>query len=133
MCLLLGFDKEAMDKRKISFEKKLEERPTLDELCEHIHIVDKWHQFGIILKLDPKKLNAIEQQPVEASYKTLKMFELWLNTNPYATRQQVIDALKKGVIEENTIAHKYEQTLKQLCISIGEWLQLVTLLLSASA
>ena len=58
-------------------------------------------------------MDNIRRQPDDFTYKTLKMFELWLDTNPNATRRQVIDTLKKGVIEENTIAHKYEQSLKK--------------------
>ena len=105
--------KYAMAERNISFEEILKEKPALDELCEHIHIGGKWYQFGILLKLDSKKLDDIRRQPDDFTYKTLKMFELWLDTNPDATRRQVIDTLKKEVIEENTVAHKYEQLLKK--------------------
>ena len=112
---------EAMTTRNRSFEKLLEEKPTLDELCEHIRIGDKWYQFGILLKLDSKKLNDIHRRPDDSTYNTLKMFQLWLNTNPHATRRQIIDALRKEVIEENTIAHEYELVvLRQYCISAGE-------------
>ena len=48
------------------------------------------------------------------------MFEMWLVTNPHATRRQVIDALRKEVIKENTIAHEYEQILKMSRCSSGE-------------
>ena len=102
-----------MAKGNLSFEKILEEKPALDELCEHIHISGKWYQFGILLKLDSKKLDDIRRQPDDSTYKTLKMFELWLDTNPNATRRQVIDTLKKKIIEENTVAHEYEQILKK--------------------
>ena len=113
--------KEAMAATNLSFEKLLEEKPTLDELCEHIRIGSKWYQFGILLKLDSKKLDNIHKQPDDSTYKTLKMFELWLDTNPHATRRQVLDALRKEVIEENTIAHKYELVvLRKCCISAGE-------------
>ena len=102
-----------MAEGNLSFEKILEEKPALDELCEHIHIGSKWYQFGILLKLDSKKLDDIRRQPDDSTYKTLKMFELWLDTNPNATRRQVIDTLKKKIIEENTVAHEYEQILKK--------------------
>ena len=112
---------EAMTTRNRSFEKLLEEKPTLDELCEHIRIGDKWYQFGILLKLDSKKLNDIHRRPDDSTYNTLKMFELWLNTKPHATRRQIIDALRKEVIKENTIAHDYELViLRKSCISAGE-------------
>ena len=102
-----------MAEANLSFEEMLGEKPTLHELCEHIHIGHKWYQFGILLQLDPKKLDDIDRTPNDSTKKTSKMFELWLGTNPNATRRQVIDTLKKEVIEENTIAHKYEQSLKK--------------------
>ena len=109
VCLL----RQTMAEGNLSFEKILEEKPALDELCEHIHIGGKWYQFGILLKLDSKKLDDIRRQPDDSTYKTLKMFELWLDTNPNATRRQVIDTLRKEVIEEITVAHKYEQIFKK--------------------
>ena len=42
------------------------------------------------------------------------MFKLWLGTNPHTTRKHVLDPLRKEVIEENTIAQKYEKILKCL-------------------
>ena len=114
-------DKEAMAAINLSFQKLLEEKPALDELCEHIRIGSKWYQFGILLKLDSKKLDDICKQSDDSTYKTLKMFELWLDTNPHSTRRQVIDTLKKEVIEEITVAHKYELVLlRKCCISTGE-------------
>ena len=107
--------------RNLSFEEILEEKPTLDELCEHIRIGSKWYQLGIQLKLNAKKLEDIHKLPDDSTYKTTKMFELWLDTKPDATRRQVIDTLKKKIIEENTIAHEYELVmLRKCCISDGE-------------
>ena len=87
----------------------LEEKPTLYELCEHIRIGSKWYQLGILLKLDSKKLDDIHKLPEDSSYKTTKMFELWLDTNPCATRRQVIDALGKEVIGKVNVAQQYKQ------------------------
>ena len=111
----------------LSFEKLLEEKPALDELCEHIRIGSKWYQLGILLKLDPKKLrDDIQKLPEDSIYKTSRMFELWLDTNPNATRRQVIDALNKEIIKEITIAHEYELVLlKKCCISTGERIWLI--------
>ena len=39
----------------------LNEKPTIKELCEYIHIGSKWYQLGIILKLDVKKLEDIHK------------------------------------------------------------------------
>ena len=109
-----------MASKNLSFEKILAEKPTLTELCEHIRIGGNWYQLGIQLNLDHKRLNDIHKLPEDSTYKTTKMFELWLDTNPHATRRQVLDALRKEVIKENTIAHEYEQTLKMSCSSSGE-------------
>ena len=105
--------KEAMATGNLSFEEILVEKPTLDELCEHIRIGSKWYQLGIQLKLNAKKLEDIHKLPDDSIYKTTKMFELWLDTKPDATRRQVIDALRKEVIEEITVAHEYEQMLRK--------------------
>ena len=99
--------------RDPSFEI-LEERPTLAELCEHIRIGTKWYHLGFQLKLSPEKLEAIHKLPDDSTYKTTKMFELWLDTKPDATRRQVIDALRKDVIGEITISHEYEVALREL-------------------
>ena len=112
-----------MAARNLSFQKLLEEKPTLDELCEHIRIGSKWYQLGIQLKLGPKKLrDDIQKLPEDCTYKTSRMFELWLDTNPNATRRQVVDALRKEVIKEITIAHDYDLVLlRKCCISTGEY------------
>ena len=115
------YEDQVMAARNVSFQKILDEKPRLDELCEHIRIGGKWYQLGILLKLDPKKLrDDIQKLPEDSTYKTSRMFELWLDTKPDATRRQVVDALKKEVIEEITIAHEYEETLRKSCISAGK-------------
>ena len=106
-------DKEAMSTRNLSFEKILEEKPTLDELCEHIRIGSKWYLLGIMLKLDVKKLEDIYKLPDDSIYKTVKMFELWLDMKPDATRRQMIDALRKEAIEEIAVSRVYEKMLRE--------------------
>ena len=54
VCLL---EKEAMAIRNLLFEKKLEEKPTLDELCEYIRIGSKWYHLEVLLKLSDVKLD----------------------------------------------------------------------------
>ena len=109
-----------MTARNLTFEQILDEKPTLGELCEHIRIGSKWHQLGILLKLDPKKLDDIHKLPEVSTYKTTKMFELLLDTNPHATRRQVVDALRKEVIKEITIAYEYEKTLEKSISAASE-------------
>ena len=59
-----------------------------------------------------KKLEDIHKLPDDPIYKKTKMFELWLDTKPDATRRQVIDALRK---KEIVVGHEYEQTLWKSC------------------
>ena len=92
-----------------TFEEILEERPTLDELCEHIVIDTKWYQLGIQLKLDVTQLDVIDKETSDVTQKTTKMFQLWLSTNPLATRRHVLEALRKRMIRENNVANEYEK------------------------
>ena len=91
----------------------LQEKPTLQELCEHVIIGSKWYQLGIQLELNVKSLNSIKEEQEDDTYKTSKMFQLWFDTNPHATRRQVLEALKKEVIGEITTAKKYEEMLSR--------------------
>ena len=91
----------------------LQEKPALDELCEHIIIGSKWYQLGIQLKLNVKTLNSIKEEQGDDTYKTSKMFQLWLDTNPHATRREVVEALKKEVIGEINTAEKYVEMLSR--------------------
>ena len=106
------FGKETMSTRDLSFEKILEERPTLHELCEHVRIGPKWYILGVMLKMDTRKLYEIEDLSKPIPYKVSKVFELWLDTNPYATRRQILDALKMNTVGQYTLAHMYEQNLR---------------------
>ena len=93
-------------------ENKLEEKPNLAELIQHVRVGSKWHLLGVLLELDEVKLNDIRRMTEGSDFKALKMFQLWLNTNPNATRRQVIDALKKEPVKEMTVADNYEKILQ---------------------
>ena len=101
--------------RDLSFEEILEERPTLAELCKNVYLGHKWYDLGMQLKLYPDKLDCIRILPGDFEYKTAKMFELWLDTDLYATRRQIIDALRSVAIENYVMADKYEETSRRLC------------------
>ena len=109
-----------MAARVSTFEEILEEKPTLDELCEHIMIGTKWYQLGIQLKLDVTQLDVINEQNSDVTQKTSKMFQLWLSTNPLATRRHVLEALRKRVIGENNVANEYEKILTSPYSSAGK-------------
>ena len=91
----------------------LEERPPLNELQEHVKIGSKWFLFGVLLNINPTDLSTIEQLNGDSVLKALKMFQIWLDTDPNATRMKVIDTLEKEVIGEMTLATFYMTTLKK--------------------
>ena len=109
-----------MAARNPSFEMLLQEKPTLDELCEHIVIGTKWYQLGIQLKLDVIQLNVIDEQNRDVTYKTANMFQLWLSTNPLATRRHILESLRKKVVGENNVANEYEKILTSPYSSVGK-------------
>ena len=89
-------------------------RPNLDELCEHVNIGYQWYKFGVLLKLDPRKLDSIERMSIIGDdIKALKMFDSWLSTNSKAMRKEIIDTLKKQVIDRNAVAEQYLMALKE--------------------
>ena len=93
------------------FDAFLNGKPTLAELLKHVSISTKWYQFGVLLEINSAKLDTIDKDYKESQMKTSKMFELWLSSNPSASRKQIIDTLKTEAIGENTVAEEYWRTL----------------------
>ena len=86
-------------------------KPTLNELFQHVSISTKWYQFGVVLEINSTKLDSIDKDYRDSNMKALKMFDLWLSSNPSASRKQIIDTLKTEAIGENTVAEEYWKTL----------------------
>ena len=105
-----------MDRNKeISYDNFLSYKPGLDELTEHVDVGTKWYLLGTLLHLDDRRLDGIDQLPNrDDTHKTLKMFQLWLASTPTGSRRQVLEALTKRVISENTVAEQYKDYLKEL-------------------
>ena len=97
----------------IYFNQFLNGKPTLAELYEHVRIGTKWYTFGVLLKLNTTELDGIRVMNEDSSFKTLKMFELWLSTNPKATRREIIETLQKQAICENVVAEQYKHVLME--------------------
>ena len=91
------------------FDAFLNGKPTLRELLKHVSasISTKWYQFGVLLEINNAKLDSIAKDYQESDMKALKMFELWLSSNPSASRKQIIDTLKTEAIGKNTVAEQY--------------------------
>ena len=103
----------------------LKQKPTLSELCKYVRIGPTWHLFGTQLDLDSVKLDGIQVSNNDVDHKTMKMFQLWLDTDSKATRQKVVDTLRLEVIGKNRVAKEYEEALMTLdpsSLGSGEYL-----------
>ena len=100
--------------RERSFNAFLSCTPLLHELIEQVDVGTKWYLLGTLLHVDDKRLDGIEQlQGHDDTSKTLKMFQHWLSATPTASRRQVLEALRKRVVNEHTVADKYKKYLKE--------------------
>ena len=102
----------------MSLEEVLNEKPSLHELCRDVPISTNWYMMGIQLELDVRKLNEIEELPKPVPYKVSKMYELWLDTNPHATRRQITETLKLEVVGQMSLSQQYETTLSHLSVPV---------------
>ena len=76
--------------------------------------VSDWNRLGLALKLDSYELNIIEQDFQGNTRKqTLKMFELWVKTQPDASYEQLIKALHE--VGDQTAA-------SSLCMKYGKYI-----------
>ena len=112
----MGEAKAAMD--YLPEESLLDSRPSLSELTTHVNLVSKWYEIGTRLDLDSDKLEAIHSSPDSASYKTIHMYKLWLDSDPHATWRQLIKVLedmkpKKGHIRSTG---KYNNISEANCL-----------------
>ena len=68
----------------------------------HLRVSD-WNRLGLALKLNSYELNIIEQDfRGDTRKQSLKMFELWLKTQPDASYEQLIKALHE--VGDETVA-----------------------------
>ena len=97
------------------FQQFLSKKTTLDELIKHVKVNRKWYKFGVLLNLLADELDAIEKlyQDRDASIKALKMFFVWLNPNTNASRQEILETLRKDAIGESAVADDYLKAIKK--------------------
>ena len=95
-----------------SFDRFLDETPSLDELTRHVCIGNKWYTLGTLLDLDRTKLKSLYDKTADDTVKTIQMFELWVAKDSNTSRRQLLHNLKEGAVGENGIAHKYEEFLR---------------------
>ena len=86
---------------------KLDENPTLQELVSQVDIKTKWQGLGVRLKLDEVDLEAIKHENLSTDDRVLKMYSLWLESQPRATRRQLLEALE--AMKAHTLADNYKK------------------------
>uniref|UniRef100_A0A1X7TG41 Death domain-containing protein n=1 Tax=Amphimedon queenslandica TaxID=400682 RepID=A0A1X7TG41_AMPQE len=91
-------------------ESHLDSRPSLAELMREVCLTAEWHHIGVMLDLDPDKLNAIHHSTTSVSDKTSDMYKLWLDSKPQATRRQLVEVLES--MDLNRKALDYKKYLK---------------------
>ena len=85
----------------------MKERPELAELVENIR-TNKWHTLGLQLGVEENVLVTISTQYNDIEDCRRQMFKSWLQTQPNASRMQLVNALRKDSVAENYMAEKYE-------------------------
>ena len=91
-----------------STDQLLDQKPPLSEVCEYAR-TSHWYQLGIQLEVDEVELKEIRNET--GSDKRNRMYQLWLDTQPNATRRQLLTALRTKDVGEEVVALKYEQML----------------------
>lgn len=88
-------------------DAKLDENPTLQELVSQVDIKTKWQGLGVRLKLEEVDLEAIKHENLSTDDRVLKMYSLWLESQPRATRRQLLEALE--AMKAHTLADNYKE------------------------
>ena len=74
----------------------------------------RWYDLGIELHHpDVKELDTIEAGYSDLNMRCTKMFQLWLNKQPTASWNQLIEALKQPGINLGALASQIEQMLSK--------------------
>ena len=95
----------------LTLDKLLDQKPPLPEVCEYVR-TSRWYKLGIQLEVDEVELKEIRNDT--GSYKRTLMYQLWLRTQPNATRRQLLTALRTKDVGENTVAENYEKILNRM-------------------
>jgi len=100
----------------LHFNSVAQQYPSLKYLNRYVkkQVGSKWHDLGVeLLEADDvATLDAIRSEPKsDNSTCCTRMFTIWLNKQPTATWNQLIEALRQPGIELNDLATKIEQML----------------------
>ena len=84
----------------------MDSRPSLGELAKYLKLSSRWYEIGTLLDLDAEELDAIRYFSDSASDKTICMYKLWLDSDPHATRRQLIEVLKNMNLNRQALRYK---------------------------
>ncbi|XP_019856401.1 PREDICTED: uncharacterized protein LOC109584927 [Amphimedon queenslandica] len=84
----------------------------LKTMCAIVR-TSRWHQLGIQLGVDSDMLHDIESEKSETQDKRTQMFRLWIASQPGASHNQLVEALRLKVIGEDRMAQEYEEKVKE--------------------
>ena len=87
-------------------------KPDLKTVCAIVR-TSRWHQLGIQLGVDEEMLHDIESDKSETQNKRTQMFRLWMASQPGASHNQLVEALRLKVIGEDRMAQEYEEKVKE--------------------
>ena len=89
-----------------------EELPTIRHFNRYVleSVAPCWYQLGIHL-LERNELNIIQNNQNSITAGCIEMFQLWLQRQPRASWNQLINLLKKSKINLKTLADKIEKEL----------------------
>ena len=86
-------------------------KPDLKTVCAIVR-TDRWYQLGLQLEVDDKKLQEIDSERSDAQDKRTQMFRVWISSQPGASHNQLVEALRLKVIGEDRMAQEYEEKVK---------------------
>uniref|UniRef100_A0A1X7SIJ3 Death domain-containing protein n=1 Tax=Amphimedon queenslandica TaxID=400682 RepID=A0A1X7SIJ3_AMPQE len=99
--------------KDISYDDFLNQKPSLQELMQHIDTTNEWLVFGLILG---SMLGLIKEDIDQLSMgKTVTLLELWLNT-PTASRRKLLEELRKDP-DKQDVADDYDQYLTNVFLA----------------
>ncbi|XP_019850967.1 PREDICTED: uncharacterized protein LOC109581353 [Amphimedon queenslandica] len=87
-------------------------KPTLKTVCAIVR-TSRWHQLGIQLGVDEEMLQDILSDRSDIQDKRTQMFRLWIASQPGASHNQLVEALRLKVIGEDRMAQEYEEKVKE--------------------
>ncbi|XP_019856394.1 PREDICTED: uncharacterized protein LOC109584921 [Amphimedon queenslandica] len=87
-------------------------KPVLKTVCAIVR-TDKWHQLGLQLGVDDKKLQEIDSERSDTQEKRTQMFRAWISSQPGASHNQLVEVLRLKVIGEDRMAQEYEEKVKE--------------------